>query len=49
MKDKNNVFIMGDSYSTYRGYIPEGYYFYYSDERKENPIVKGVEKTWWNI
>lgn len=46
---KNNVFIMGDSYSTYKGYIPEGYQFYYSDERTENPIVKGVEKTWWNI
>ncbi len=49
MKDKNNVFIMGDSYSTYEGYIPKGYRFYYSDERKENPIVKGVEKTWWNM
>ena len=49
MKDKNNVFIMGDSYSTYEGYIPEGNDFYYSDERKVAPIVKGVEKTWWNI
>ena len=41
---KNNVFIMGDSYSTYKGYIPEGYHFYYGDERKDSPIVKGVEK-----
>ncbi|MBQ6902581.1 MAG: hypothetical protein IJN71_06195, partial [Oscillospiraceae bacterium] len=49
MKDKNNVFIIGDSYSTYEGYIPEGYDFYYSDERKDNPIVNGVEKTWWNM
>lgn len=49
MKDKNNVFIMGDSYSTYEGYIPNGYNFYYSDERKEKPIVRGVEKTWWNM
>ncbi len=46
---KKNVFIMGDSYSTYKGYIPEGYHSFYSDERKTNPIVKGVEKTWWNI
>ncbi len=46
---KKNIFIMGDSYSTYEGYIPEGYHFYYSDGRKDNPIVKGVEKTWWNI
>lgn len=49
MKDKNNIFIMGDSYSTYEGYIPEGYHFYYSDDRNEAPIVKGVEKTWWKI
>lgn len=49
MKDKINAFIMGDSYSTYEGYIPEGYPFYYSDERKENPIVKGAEKTWWGM
>ena len=40
---------MGDSYSTYAGYIPEGYHFYYSDERTELPIIKGVEKTWWKI
>ncbi len=46
---KNNVCIMGDSYSTYEGYIPKGYRFYYSDERKEKPIVGGVEKTWWRI
>lgn len=40
---------MGDSYSTYEGYIPEEYHFYYSDGRKEAPVVKGVEKTWWKI
>ena len=44
-----NVLIMGDSYSTYEGYIPEGYHFYYSDERENPPIVKGVEKTWWQM
>jgi len=44
-----NVFIIGDSYSTYKGYIPEGYSCYYSDERTDNPVVKGVEKTWWGI
>jgi len=49
MRDINNVVIMGDSYSTYQGYIPEGYRFYYSDERTDNPTVKGVEKTWWNM
>ena len=28
MNDKNNVFIMGDSYSTYEGYIPDGCLFH---------------------
>lgn len=46
---KNNLFIIGDSYSTYEGYIPEGYQFYYGDDRTDMPIVKGVEKTWWKI
>ena len=45
---KKNVFILGDSYSTYAGYIPQGYNTYYGDARKDDPIVKGVEKTWWN-
>ncbi len=49
MKTKKNIFIMGDSYSTYAGYIPEGHHAYYCDERKDKPIVKGVEKTWWHI
>ena len=42
------IFIMGDSYSTYRGWNPEGYLYYYSDEREVEPIVIGVEKTWWS-
>ncbi|MBE7052111.1 MAG: hypothetical protein E7395_06035 [Ruminococcaceae bacterium] len=46
---KNNIFIMGDSYSTYEGYIPKGYAFYYGDERKDQPVIRGVEKTWWSI
>lgn len=49
MKPQRNVIIIGDSYSTYGGYIPEGYKAYYSDERKDNPVVCGVEKTWWKI
>ena len=49
MKENNKVFIMGDSYSTYAGYIPKEYHFYYSDEKKDAPIVNGVEKTWWKI
>ena len=49
MKENNKVFIMGDSYSTYDGYIPEGYHSYYSDQREIAPVIKGVEKTWWKI
>jgi hypothetical protein len=49
MKENRNIFIMGDSYSTYTGYIPEGYNSYYGDNRKDNPIVNGVDKTWWRI
>jgi len=44
-----NIFIMGDSYSTYAGYNPEGYHCYYSDTRESAPVVKGVEKTWWKM
>lgn len=44
-----NIFIMGDSYSTYEGYIPKGYNTFYSDGRTNPPIVIGVEKTWWKL
>ena len=44
-----NLFIMGDSYSTYAGHNPEGYHCYYSDVRESAPVVKGVEKTWWKM
>lgn len=27
-----NLIIIGDSYSTFEGYIPEGYAFYYSSK-----------------
>ena len=46
----NNFLIIGDSYSTYKGYIPEGYSFYYCEEgvRPELPGSKMlVEDTWW--
>ncbi len=49
MNTKNNTFIMGDSYSTYKGYIPDGYGAYYGEERKAAPFIHGVEKTWWKI
>ena len=31
-KPIQNVMIFGDSYSTFEGYIPEGYAFYYKND-----------------
>ena len=50
MANKNigNVFILGDSYSTYEGWIPEGYAVYY--EQNGNPEegkLPDVSQTWW--
>ena len=42
-----NFMIMGDSYSTFEGYIPEGYKPYYPSN--ENCTVKDVRDTWWYI
>lgn len=44
-----NIFIMGDSYSTYEGYIPEGYHAYYGDAVESTPVICGVDKTWWRM
>lgn len=35
--------IMGDSISTFQGYIPEGYYDFFP----ENGLVSDVDDTWW--
>lgn len=46
----NNILIIGDSYSTYGGYIPEGYRTYYSEEGRgpDQPVTKmRLEETWW--
>ena len=43
------VMIFGDSYSTYKGYIPEGYDVYYSGNRTSPPDVSDVSKTWWDM
>ena len=37
-----NVLILGDSYSTFKGYIPNGYETYYP-----KLDVNRVEETWW--
>lgn len=44
-----NFAILGDSYSTYEGYIPEGYATYYSPQGRPDLAVckMRVEETWW--
>lgn len=44
----NNVMIFGDSYSTYRGHIPEGFATFYADEPFKPTDVNRVEQTWWH-
>ena len=45
----NNFMIFGDSYSTYEGFIPNGYKFYYSIKGRPNVDVTRmkVSQTWW--
>ena len=40
------VSILGDSYSTFQGMIPEGYAVYYPNNGND---VKEVSQTWWNL
>jgi len=42
-----NVLILGDSYSTFRGYIPAGYGPYYLEDA-DYTDVHAVTDTWWH-
>ena len=42
-----NVMIFGDSYSTFKDYIPENYAVYYHKDA-DYTDVKSVENTWWH-
>ncbi|MBQ7826815.1 MAG: hypothetical protein IJ386_00945 [Clostridia bacterium] len=46
--DLGNIFILGDSYSTFEGYVPEGYGSYYKDVIENVTDVSEVEQTWWH-
>ena len=39
--------ILGDSYSTFAGKIPEGYHAWYFPEKSEQTDVYKPEQTWW--
>ena len=43
-----NVLIFGDSYSTYKGFIPKGYADYYRPEGNPKTDLLYVEETWWH-
>jgi hypothetical protein len=47
-KPAKNVMIFGDSYSTFAGYIPQGYAVYYSSADRPETDVRRVEETWWH-
>ena len=42
-----NVMIFGDSYSTFAGYIPDGYASWYKTGGREGTDVRRVTETWW--
>ncbi len=42
-----NLLIFGDSYSTFKGFIPEGYLAYYSENGRPETDVTAVNQTWW--
>ena len=46
----NRFMILGDSYSTFEGVIPEGYATYYSGHReKPGPDLASHRETWWGL
>ena len=43
-----NVLIFGDSYSTFKGWIPEGNASYYPPTTESRPMIDDVKDTWWH-
>ena len=46
-REQKTVVILGDSYSTFDGYVPEGFAIWYDSNAKEQNDVCEVEQTWW--
>ena len=44
---QKTVVILGDSYSTFEGYVPEGFAVWYDSNAKEENDVDEVGQTWW--
>ena len=49
MKKLGNLYILGDSYSTFEGYIPPTHEYWYKTEKQTCTDVTNVEETWWKI
>ena len=47
--ENKNVIIFGDSYSTYKDCIPEGYGPYYTGTGERVPDLASAEETWWRL
>ena len=45
---KNNTMIFGDSYSTFNGFVPDGFAAWYSENGRPETDVTAVEQTWWH-
>ena len=43
-----NVLIFGDSYSTFKDWIPAGHASYYPPVIESRPMIAKVEDTWWH-
>ncbi len=46
-KPIKDIVIFGDSYSSFNGFIPEGYSYWYSESGRAETDVKAVFETWW--
>ena len=42
-----NVLIFGDSYSTFKDAVPDGYAVYYTTKREIGPNITDISDTWW--
>ena len=45
---KKNAIIFGDSYSTFKGFVPERYDIWYSENVRPETDVTNVSQTWWH-
>lgn len=48
-QDQKVVSILGDSYSTFEGFIPAGNAVWYKASPSRNTDVTSVEQTWWKL